>query len=139
MATSPFICVIDDAADYRFLLQQVFKRYFPAYQVQFFAGGHALLEKLPGMDRYPSLILLDRHMPDLDGHQTLLRLKQHTAYKKIPVVMMSADASAYEINGCYEAYANSFLVKRMDLVSLKEIVSAICHYWLELNREPVEV
>ena len=138
MATSQVICIVDDAADFRFLLQQIFNRYFSTYTVCFFVSGRALLDELPKMSQKPSLILLDRHMPDLDGQQTLLVLKRHESYKKIPVVVMSAEASAFEINGCYEAYANSFLVKQIDFKSLKEMLTTVCQYWLEFNREPVE-
>lgn len=87
------------------------------------------------MNPRPSLILLDRHMPELDGHQTLIRLKQHPAYQKIPVVMMSADANQVEIDDCFEAGANSFLLKNNNFDSLKETMSIICQYWLELNQE----
>ena len=91
-------------------------------------------DALPQMSQPPSLIILDRHMPDLDGHQTLEILKQHLSYKRIPVIMMSAHASSSEINNCYESGANSFILKRLDPASLQESLSTICQYWLELNQ-----
>lgn len=138
MVDAPLICIVDDAADYRFLLQTLFKRDFPMYSARFFPSGKTLLAELPQMSQKPNLILLDRHMPELDGHQTLLRLKQDKAYKTIPVVMMSADASASEIQKCYEACANSFLRKQIDFASLRTMIATICHYWLEINQEPVD-
>lgn len=139
MASTHLICVVDDQADFRFLLQQIFYNYLPAYPVYFFDSGYALLDELVDLNAKPSLILLDRHMPHLDGHQTLLRLKGNPIYKKIPVVMMSGDASAIEINGCYEAGVNSFLLKKMNFPLMKEMIEAVCRYWLETNQEPVEV
>lgn len=127
MASTPLIFVVDDQADYRFILQQVFSRHFPAYPVRFFAGGQALLAELALVDHQPSLILLDRHMPGLDGHQTLLALKSQPAYKKIPVVMMSGESSVLDINECYEAGANSFLCKPLDLPAMKAMLEAIYH------------
>ncbi len=134
MALARFTCIVDDAADYRFLLQQVFSRFLPAYPVHFFASGQALLDELPHMAKKPDLILLDRHMPNMDGHQVLVYLKQHPDYQKIPVVMMSADASYVEIDDCYKAGANSFLLKTIDFNLLKQTMSAVCQYWLELNQ-----
>jgi len=125
---------VDDDDDYRFLLQQLWDRLFPTYPVRFFPSGQALLEELPQISRLPSLILLDRHMPDLDGHQTLVALKQHPLYQLIPVVMMSADASPIEIEGCYKAGVNSFLVKPIGVDSLKEVISIVSQYWLVINR-----
>ena len=126
-------CIVDDDADYRLLLQLLFKRSFSRYPVRFFAGGQELLDALASQSPLPSLILLDRHMPELDGHQTLVCLKQHPTYKKIPVVMMSAHASRREIEGCYESGVNSFLSKNIDPFSQQEALSTICRYWLELN------
>ncbi|GAB3047262.1 response regulator [Spirosoma pulveris] len=138
MASIPLVCVVDDQADFRFLLQQIFQRYCPAYPVRFFDSGYALLDELPQLSPKPSLILLDRHMPVLDGHQTLLALKGHSAHKKIPVIMMSAEASAFEINDCYEAGVNSFLMKKLDLHAMKAMIEAVCHYWLEISQQPIE-
>jgi len=133
MLPTGLTCIVDDDADYRLIIQILFKRSFPQYANRFFSGGQDLLDALPQMNQLPNLILLDRHMPELDGHQTLVLLKQHQAYKQIPVVMMSAGPSAQEIDGCYESGANSFLLKNLDAVSLKDALSAICVYWLELN------
>ncbi len=51
-------------------------------------------------------------------------------------MMMSADASIAEINNCYEAGVNSFMAKEVTFDSLKEKVSLVCQYWLELNQGP---
>lgn len=139
MVSTRLVCVVDDQADFRFLLQQIFYRYLPAYPVYFFDSGYALLDELIDMSPKPSLILLDRHMPQLDGHQALLALKGNSSYKRIPVVMMSGDASEREIKGCYEAGANSFLEKKLDFQDLKAMMEEICRYWLENNQIPIEV
>ena len=131
------LCIVDDDADYRFLIQQIFSRFLSVYPMRLFPGGKAFLDELPQMREKPSLILLDRHMPDLDGHQTLLYLKQQSAYQKIPVVMMSAHASFSEIETCYEAGVNSFLFKKSNIVPLKDTLLTVCQYWLELNHEPL--
>ena len=129
-------CLVDDDADYRLLIQLFFQRSCPEHQIRLFTGGEALLEALPQMSQLPSLILLDRHMPKFDGHQTLEWLKQHPTYKRIPVVMMSADASVKEINNCYESGVNSFLKKSIDPFSMQQSLSVICQYWLDMNQTP---
>ncbi len=139
MGSTLQVCLIDDGADYRFLIQQVFKHYLPTYSMTLFSSGRAFLDKLPHLDQLPNLVLLDRHMPSLDGHQTLVILKEHPTYKKIPVVMMSAEASTYEINDCYEAGVNSFLRKSMDFDSMKNQMTVLCQYWLEMNLKSVEM
>ncbi|GAB2554696.1 response regulator [Spirosoma aerophilum] len=134
MASTPLIFVVDDQADYRFILQQLFGQHCPTAPVRFFAGGKALLEELARIGYQPNLILLDRYMPDLDGYQTLLALKSQPAYTKIPVVMISSEASPLEINECFEAGAHSFLSKPLNLPATKVMVEAICHDWIETNQ-----
>ncbi|GAB4000865.1 response regulator [Spirosoma daeguense] len=128
------ICIVDDSADFRSLLEHLFSQYFSAYSVCFFADGDELLAALPHLSHIPRLILLDRHMPHVDGHQILLRLKEDPIYSKIPVVMMSSAASDKEVNGCYEAGASSFLLKPLDIASLKAMLEKLCWYWLEINQ-----
>ena len=79
MNSPALLCVIDADADYRLLFKLQLNRNFPAYSVRVFANAKAFLDELPQLK--PSLILLDRHMPEFDGHQTLLVLKQHPVHK----------------------------------------------------------
>ncbi len=78
-------------------------------------------------------------MPTLNGYQTLLALKQQPAYRTIPIVMMSTEASPEEVSLYYQAGGNSFLVKPMDIDALAEMMRSVCTYWLEINRNPVTV
>ena len=134
MTASNLILVVDDSADYRLLLQQLFSRFFSTYLVRFFSDGHTLLNELPALNAETNLILLDHHMPDLNGYQTLLRLKEHSEYNRIPIVMMSADATLPEVEACYQAGSNSFLQKPIDFNLLKQTLSTVSHYWLALNQ-----
>lgn len=135
------VYIIDDGADYRLLLQHVFARFLPQYKVRFFAGGDALLGHLSGQSKAgldgPGLVLLDLNMPGLSGYQTLVRLQQ-SPWRGIPVVMMTNEESNQEIERCYEAGANSFLIKPIGVEPMKQLMGEICRYWLCLNRLPVE-
>ena len=134
MNSSRLTCIVEDQADYRFLLQKLFTINFPDYPVRLFPNGKALLEELPQINPMPALVLMDRHMPELDGYQTLLRLKKDPLHQSIPVVMMSAQATPAEIKDCYQAGANSFLKKQIDFSLLMETISRTGQYWLELNQ-----
>jgi CheY-like chemotaxis protein len=136
MAIHPLVCIVDDQDDYRFLLQQVFRRYLSDYSTRFFSNGRDLIEKLPELDPPPRLVILDRHMPVLDGYQTLVHLKGNPASKKIPVVMMSHDASNDGLDCCYEVGVNSFIRKEIDFDSTKRVLINVCKYWLEVNKVP---
>lgn len=128
MTTTPLVCIVDDAADYRFLVETIFKRFLPDYSLRSFANGPAFLDALPQLSEKPNLVLLDQHMPPLSGYQTLVALKQRSDYQSIPVVMISADASHSEIASFYQAGAATFLPKPTDFSALKEMLLAACQY-----------
>ena len=136
------IYIVDDTADYRFLLQQIFTRFLPQYTVRFFSSGDELRTHLSAVDASgrspagPDLILLDLNMPGISGYETLLFLKQHTRWQQIPVVMMTNTGSVEEVEQCYKAGANSFLTKPGDFMQLKQVIETLCNYWLVLNKFP---
>lgn len=137
MNTTEMIYIVDDAADYRFLLQQVFTHFIPDYSVRFFPSGDALGQHVRADEARPRLVLLDLNMPGLSGYQTLTLLKARTDWKHVPVVMMSHDEPDEELRQCYEAGASSFLIKPTDFNELKDLMQLTGRYWLGLNRQPV--
>ena len=128
MASTLSVCLVDDAADYRFLVETIFERFLPDYSLRLFDSGRAFLDALPQLGDKPNLVLLDQHMPGWSGYQTLVALKQQTGYRSIPVVMMSADSSHSEVSSFYQAGAATFLAKPTDFDALKETLLAACQY-----------
>jgi CheY-like chemotaxis protein len=135
------VYVVDDASDYRFLVQQVFKMFLPQYPLRLFDDGMELIQHIEALNgssaiALPRLILLDVDMPKLSGPQTLERLRQHAEWQSIPIVMVSNRAENVFVSGCYELGACSFLIKPVDLDQMKQMMSLLCQYWLDLNQLP---
>jgi PAS domain S-box-containing protein len=63
----------------------------------------------------PDLILLDLHLPDLRGHEVLARLRQDEVTRDIPVVVISADATARQIQRLMAGGARNYLTKPLDI------------------------
>jgi len=85
----------------------------------------------------PSLILMDLKMPVMDGKQTLAAIKGDPELKHIPVVMLTSSALDNDINQCYEAGANSYIVKPVSFGKFADVVKSIPLYWLLVNKLPV--
>ncbi|CCH01202.1 Response regulator rcp1 [Fibrella aestuarina BUZ 2] len=134
------IYVVDDAADYLFLVQQVFKLFLPQYPVRFFADGLDLMQHIDQTKNppLPSLIVLDVDMPKLSGPQTLERLKQRPGWKVVPVVMVSNRTDEQFVLACYKAGACSYLVKPLDITELRRTMELLSQYWVDLNRLPAD-
>jgi CheY-like chemotaxis protein len=70
----------------------------------------------------PDLILLDVHLPDLNGSQVLEGLKAVRETQRIPVVAVSADATARQIERLRAAGASDYLTKPIDVPRFLQIV-----------------
>ncbi|MDY7540336.1 ATP-binding protein [Undibacterium sp. RTI2.1] len=67
------------------------------------------------ISQQPDLILLDLHLPDMDGEQVLASVRATPAMEKIPVVILSADALPSTITHMMSAGANAYLTKPLDV------------------------
>jgi signal transduction histidine kinase/ActR/RegA family two-component response regulator len=66
----------------------------------------------------PDIILLDLHLPDMNGDQVLSELKAERATAAIPVVVLSADASRGVVRRLLASGALAYLTKPMELAEL---------------------
>ncbi|MEY2579716.1 MAG: hypothetical protein QOI49_2540 [Verrucomicrobiota bacterium] len=73
----------------------------------------------------PDLILLDLHLPDLRGHEVLARLRQDEITRDIPVVVISADATARQIQRLMAAGARTYLTKPLDIGEFFRVIDEV--------------
>ena len=63
----------------------------------------------------PKLILLDLNLPDIHGSEVLRRLQDEPTTAKVPVVVLSADATPSQIERLLTAGARNYLTKPFDI------------------------
>jgi CheY-like chemotaxis protein len=73
----------------------------------------------------PDLILLDLHLPDMPGTEVLERLQADPATRGVPVVILSADATARRSLRLLDKGARDYLVKPLDLARFVATVTTI--------------
>jgi DNA-binding response OmpR family regulator len=81
--------VVDDDAEIRLLLKELLSR--AGYRVEEAADGRTALRQL--FETPPSLVILDVTMPDMDGYQTLERIRD---LSDVPVIMLTARTQELE-------------------------------------------
>jgi DNA-binding response OmpR family regulator len=117
------VLYVEDNEDNARLVERILKRR-PHVDLIVAVTGQAGLDR--ALDATPSLILLDRRLPDMPGNEVLRRLKATSDTAPIPVVMLSGDSasdSGGEIRGLG---AEEFLAKPFDIHQLLAIVDRFC-------------
>jgi CheY-like chemotaxis protein len=89
---TPFIFLVEDDADDRFMMQQAFVDVNFADHVRMFPSSEFFLNHInfnTDIVELPTLFVLDFNMPVINGGELLLKLKRHELLKEIPVVLYS--------------------------------------------------
>jgi len=74
----------------------------------------------------PSLILLDRRLPDISGDEVLRRLKSLSSTATIPVVIFSGDAGREQVKEYARLGAAAFMAKPIVIKEFLGLVDRFC-------------
>ncbi len=117
-AARTVLCIEDNAANTQ-LLQAVLA-HRPGIRLLTSAQGGPGIEL--ARQHLPDLILLDVHLPDMKGPEMMARFNADPALKSIPVIVISADATAHQIERLLAIGAREYLTKPIDVDQLLRVV-----------------
>lgn len=100
------LLVVDDEPRNLALLGQILKA---DYDLSFARNGSEALDVAARV--CPNLILLDIHLPDLDGYEVCRRLKDDPATAGIPVIFVTGDSGDHSQEAGFEAGCVDYLSK----------------------------
>jgi CheY-like chemotaxis protein len=95
-------------------------------QVEVASDGRGALDKLGGDQNGIELVLMDIMMPGMDGYQTMTLIRQDPAFRRLPIVALTAKAMKGDREKCLEAGASDYLAKP---VNTEQLLSAL-RMWL---------
>jgi hypothetical protein len=84
----------------------------------------ALVESTPGL----ALVLMDIMMPEMDGYQTMQVIRAIPAFRRLPIIALTAKAMKGDREKCLEAGASDYLAKPVDTEQLLSVL------WMWLHR-----
>jgi len=84
----------------------------------------------------PDMILLDLHMPRMDGREVLQEVKTDPNLKRIPVIMLTSCTEEKEILDVYDRHVNCYIVKPVDLEQFQRAVLSIEDFWFTVVKLP---
>lgn len=134
------LLVEDDPADVR-LTQEVLRESDVRVNLSVAHDGEQAILRLRRQPPYanvsrPDLILLDLNLPRVGGHEVLVAIKSDPALMHIPVVVLSTSDAEEEIQAAYQAHANCYITKPVDLDQFLKIVQTINEFWLTIVTLP---
>ncbi len=125
--------LVEDDRAYARIVQHALRRTRPDCSFCHVTDGGDALDYVYGHGRFadrakyplPHLILLDLHMPRVDGFEVLRQLKRDPGTREITVVVMSSSDLPGDQQRCHEFGADMFVTKPVHMPDLFEQLEAI--------------
>lgn len=100
------------------------------YRVDVAVNG---LEVLEALSRVPySAVLMDCHMPEMDGFETTRMIRERETTTRIPIIAMTANAIQGDRERCLEAGMDDYISKPVKTETLAKVLAR----WLPPAEEP---
>ena len=110
--------VEDNRSNIRLLERLLARR--PGVALTTVSTGEAALEAVRTAP--PDLILLDLHLPDMNGAEVLRRIWADPDTRRIPVAVLSADATSRQQQRLLSSGAVAYLTKPLDVAALLRVI-----------------
>ena len=104
-------------------LVEVFSTIDKAFYLEFVNNGRKVLntlEKMPG-DHLPCLIVLDYNIPELNGAEVLIELKNNRRYDSIPKIIWSTSGSDTYKSICLALGAKAYIMKPSNVKDFEDV------------------
>ena len=108
------ILVVDDDPDSLFTLNEILRS--QNYRTRLVKNGLECLEYLE--KKIPDLILLDIMMPEMDGFQTIQKIKENKKWSEIPVFAVTAKAMVNDKVVIYKHGFDDYITKPVEQATL---------------------
>jgi CheY-like chemotaxis protein len=94
------------------------------------ADGIAILERVEAID----VALIDIMMPDMDGYETMRRIRANSRTAKTPLVAVTAKAMKGDRQKCLDAGASDYISKPVDI----DLLLALLRVWISRGQTALE-
>jgi two-component system response regulator len=132
------ILVVDDSEEDALLTLDALRNCAPHVAVLRLTDGEQALHFICATNGYagrppglPRLVLLDLHMPGMDGVEVLQALRARPDTRDLPVVLWSSSSNQLLIEQGLEAGASAYHVKPSSLDEYRAEIDAIVRRWLQ--------
>jgi CheY-like chemotaxis protein len=118
------VLVVDDDVRNIFALTSLLERHKMDTVVA--ASGEeaiSIVQKTPDV----SLVLMDIMMPEMDGYETMRRIRQEPQFRTLPIIALTAKAMKGDREKCLEAGASDYIAKPVNTDQLLSLMRMWLH------------
>lgn len=108
--------VVEDDADIGRLLKFVLER--EGFAVTLFLDGRVAAARV-GSGAIPALVLLDVMLPYVNGYELLAMIRKTSAWKNVPVLMLTAKSGEADVVRALDAGASDYVTKPFQPAELR--------------------
>lgn len=135
------ILLVEDNADDVFLTREAFDAAGLRVNLHHVDNGEKCMQFLYRKGSYadvptPDLILLDMHMPVMDGYEVLTEIVKDEKLRHLPVVVLTTSYEAADIQKMYDLRCNSYITKPVDFDNFVKVIAQLAGYWLTVVVTP---
>ncbi|QGZ66790.1 response regulator [Paraburkholderia acidisoli] len=84
----------------------------------------------------PAVILLDKKLPKIDGHEVLKAVREDDSLKRIPIVMLTSSREEKDLLRSYDLGVNAYVVKPVEFDDFMDAINDLGVFWAVLNEPP---
>jgi CheY-like chemotaxis protein len=84
----------------------------------------------------PAVILLDKKLPKVDGHEVLKTVRADEDLRRIPVVMLTSSREESDLLRSYDLGVNAYVVKPVQFEDFMDAIKDLGVFWAVLNEPP---
>lgn len=132
------ILVVEDEESDRFFIEKAFRDNGVTAPIHCVNTGAEAIEYLMGEGKFadrktyafPTFIMTDLRMPELDGFAVLEHLKHNPEWSVIPTVVFTSSHDPDDVKKSYMLGASSFHEKPSDYAALRQQLRILQDYWM---------
>ena len=118
------VLVVDDDIRNIFALNSLLERHH--MEVITATNGHEAIKLVESTEDL-SLVLMDVMMPEMDGYETMRRIRQQPEFRMLPIIALTAKAMKGDREKCLEAGASDYVAKPVNTDQLLSLVRLWLH------------
>ena len=111
------VLIVDDNVYNSKLIEGILKADQNNYECYFASDGQEGYQK--AVEMQPDLVLMDYMMPNMNGLESLKKLRAHKTLKDTPVIMITAHKTDELLTESFKSGAFDFVIKPIDINELK--------------------